>query len=226
MTFSYLALSLHDMNKNMRLLRQAMESKLRRELTGLDISFQKEAFDSLHERQKQAMFENAKLKDEVALQGVGIANLSARLARQKIQHDKCMKQLNYLNAKVRGACLYVFYYMISTCLRFYTVIRDERASVGHHAAKECFQQAARVSCISVRVLAVCYIYMFWSYLYLPCNFSECNAEMERLMGERERLLSSLKGSRKKAASILAPTLSQSQSQAIPSPVPSTLHPQV
>ena len=129
---SSLALSLHDMNKNMRLLRLAMESKLRRELTGLDISFQKEAFDSLHERQKQAMFENAKLKDEVALQGVGIANLSARLARQKIQYDKCMKQLNYLNAKVGKthtlcyACKHS--YVPYTCA--FTVVCNSGATVG------------------------------------------------------------------------------------------------
>eukprot|EP01031_Cornospumella_fuschlensis_P028185 gene28185-34033_t len=138
------ALSLHDMNKNMRLLRLAMESKLRRELTGLDISFQKEAFDSLHERQKQAMFENAKLKDEVALQGVGIANLSARLARQKIQYDKCMKQLNYLNAK-------------------------------------SFEMRERLSLITQRKNELNKIR------------DDSNAEMERLMGERQRLLSALKG---------------------------------
>lgn len=90
----------HEMNKSMLSLRHQMEAKLRRELTGLDISFQREAFNALHERQKQAMFENAKLKDEVALQGVGIANLSARLAKQKILQNKCFKQLQYLNSKV------------------------------------------------------------------------------------------------------------------------------
>jgi hypothetical protein len=92
---------MHDMNKSMKLMRQQMELKLRRELTGLDISFQKEAFNVLHEKQKQAMFENAKLKDEVALQGVGIANLGARLAKQKIQHDKCLCHLRFLNGKSR-----------------------------------------------------------------------------------------------------------------------------
>lgn len=46
------------------------------------------------------MLENAKLKDEVTLQGVGIANLTARLMRQKMQQDKIRKQLQKLNVKV------------------------------------------------------------------------------------------------------------------------------
>lgn len=101
------------MNKSMLELRHAMETKLRRELTGLDINFQREAFQALHERQKQAMFENAKLKDEVALQGVGIANLSARLAKQKILQNKCQKHLQFLNAKVSFLSLLP----PSTCVR-------------------------------------------------------------------------------------------------------------
>jgi len=46
------------------------------------------------------MLENAKLKDEVTLQGVGIANLTSRLIRQKTQQDKIRKQLQKLHVKV------------------------------------------------------------------------------------------------------------------------------
>ncbi len=64
------------------------------------MAFQEEAFNALHLRQKKAMLENAKLKDEVTLQGVGIANLTSRLMRQKMQQDKIKKQLQKLNVKV------------------------------------------------------------------------------------------------------------------------------
>eukprot|EP01034_Spumella_vulgaris_P046859 gene46859-58437_t len=59
----------------MKDLRQQMEHKLRKELNGMNVSYQKDAFGALLDSQKKAMFENAKLKDEVALQGVGIVNL-------------------------------------------------------------------------------------------------------------------------------------------------------
>jgi uncharacterized coiled-coil protein SlyX len=53
----------------------------------------------LQDRQKQAMLENAKLKDEVALQGVGISNLTARLIKQQIAYDKCEKVLRKYEQK-------------------------------------------------------------------------------------------------------------------------------
>jgi hypothetical protein len=68
---------------------------------GLDISFQKDAFSALHDKQKRAMFQNAKLKDEVAIQGIGISNLNTRLAKQKILFDNTTLELNKLNRKVR-----------------------------------------------------------------------------------------------------------------------------
>lgn len=66
----------------------------------MDISYQKDAFAALSERHKKAMFQNAKLKDEVALQGVGLNNLGSRLGKQNQQHDLCVKQLKALNKKV------------------------------------------------------------------------------------------------------------------------------
>jgi hypothetical protein len=96
------AVTLHDMNKQMRILRQQMEKKFLKELSSMDVSYQQNAFGSLTEKQKKSMFQNAKLKDEVALQGVGIANLSARLIRQKQSYDSCKKSLRSLNRKSRN----------------------------------------------------------------------------------------------------------------------------
>ncbi len=45
------------------------------------------------------MFENAKLKDEVAIQGIGISNFNARLARQEFAHELCRRELNDLHEK-------------------------------------------------------------------------------------------------------------------------------
>jgi hypothetical protein len=67
----------------------------------MDISYQKDAFAALSERHKKAMFQNAKLKDEVALQGVGLNNLGSRLGKQNQQYELCLKQLSGLNKKVR-----------------------------------------------------------------------------------------------------------------------------
>lgn len=67
----------------------------------MDISYQKDAFAALSEHHKKAMFQNAKLKDEVALQGVGLNNLGSRLAKQDQQHDACLKQLKSLNKRVK-----------------------------------------------------------------------------------------------------------------------------
>lgn len=95
------AINMHEMNKGRRDLRLIMEDKLRKELAGIEISFHKEAFQALHERQKLSMFENAKLKDEVAIQGVGITNLTARLLRQQKFCEKCTKQLQVLQNKTK-----------------------------------------------------------------------------------------------------------------------------
>lgn len=96
------ALALHEINKQKRILRQQTEKKFLKELASMDVSYQQNAFGSLTEKQKKSMFENAKLKDEVALQGVGIANLSARLIRQKQSYDACKKSLKFLNKKSRN----------------------------------------------------------------------------------------------------------------------------
>lgn len=93
------SLAMHDMNKSMRLLRQNMEAKLKKDLTAVDIHYQREAFNGLPEDKKKAMFENAKLKDEVSLQGIGMANLGSRLTRQTYHFENCQKEWKALNKK-------------------------------------------------------------------------------------------------------------------------------
>lgn len=79
----------------------------------MDISYQKDAFAALSERHKKAMFQNAKLKDEVALQGVGLNNLGSRLGKQNQQYDVCMKQLRALNKRVSSRARVV---TVSACV--------------------------------------------------------------------------------------------------------------
>mmetsp|Transcript_11175 Transcript_11175/g.18305 ORF Transcript_11175/g.18305 Transcript_11175/m.18305 type:complete len:1128 (+) Transcript_11175:120-3503(+) len=92
---------MHDTNLEMKHLREDMERKMRDQLNKMDISYQKEAFAALSDRHKKAMFQNAKLKDEVALQGVGLNNLGSRLAKQNQQYEVCLRQLHSLNTKSR-----------------------------------------------------------------------------------------------------------------------------
>jgi hypothetical protein len=62
------ATTMHLENLEMKTLREDMEKKMRDQLNKMDISYQKEAFAALSEAHKLSMFQNAKLKDEVALQ--------------------------------------------------------------------------------------------------------------------------------------------------------------
>jgi hypothetical protein len=45
----------------------------------MDVVYQKDAFSGLTDKHKTSMFQNAKLKDEVTLQGVGLNNLGLLL---------------------------------------------------------------------------------------------------------------------------------------------------
>lgn len=46
----------------------------------MDVVYQKDAFSGLTDQHKTSMFQNAKLKDEVTLQGVGLNNLGLLLS--------------------------------------------------------------------------------------------------------------------------------------------------
>ena len=82
----------------------------------MDISYQKDAFAALSERHKKAMFQNAKLKDEVALQGVGLNNLGSRLAKQTQQHDVCNRELKTMNKRVRNLFVSAIFFLLTRCL--------------------------------------------------------------------------------------------------------------
>lgn len=89
----------HEMNKDMMMVRENLESKLRKELTTMDLKYQQHAFSSLNDADKSDIFENAKLKDEVTLQSIGIANLSLRLGKQKHGTEVCHKERSKLAHK-------------------------------------------------------------------------------------------------------------------------------
>jgi len=91
------SLTIHEMNKDMSVVRQNLEISLRRELLQMDQKYQQRAFSSLSGHFKTDIFENAKLKDEVTLQSIGIANLSLRLQKQKFDTDKFRKEMKGLN---------------------------------------------------------------------------------------------------------------------------------
>jgi len=95
------ALEMHHMNKAMLEARKKMESQFRIDLSKQDTYYQMKAFDELSESHKRAMLQNAKLKDEVILQGVGMANLGIRYKKQKAQSNVLTKELNGLYKKAK-----------------------------------------------------------------------------------------------------------------------------
>jgi hypothetical protein len=66
----------------------------------MDLACQLSAFGSLFENKKKEMLTNSKIKDELALQNIGIANLTARLARQDILIDKIRSEMT--NALIKA----------------------------------------------------------------------------------------------------------------------------
>mmetsp|Transcript_11494 Transcript_11494/g.25080 ORF Transcript_11494/g.25080 Transcript_11494/m.25080 type:complete len:648 (-) Transcript_11494:37-1980(-) len=90
---------MHAKNLEMKTLREDMERKMRFQLNKMDISYQMQAFSALSEAHKQAMYQNSKLKDEVALQGTGLNNLGSRLGKQNQQFEICSRELHVLETK-------------------------------------------------------------------------------------------------------------------------------
>jgi hypothetical protein len=68
----------------------------------MDLSCQLGAFASLDEKKKKEMLTNAKLKDELALQSIGISNLSARLHRQTVQYEKTRQHIVVMEKKAKS----------------------------------------------------------------------------------------------------------------------------
>lgn len=95
------AMAMHSTNRDMRIARGRMESTLRRELMSMDLAYQRRAFAALDDRKKKAMLRSSKLKDEISLQGIGMANLSTRLIVQESGFHRCMSDIKIMKAKHR-----------------------------------------------------------------------------------------------------------------------------
>ena len=68
----------------------------------MDLTCQLKAFTSLDEKKKNEMLTNSKLKDELALQSIGISNLGARLARQTEQNAKINSDIEQMEKKAKA----------------------------------------------------------------------------------------------------------------------------
>jgi hypothetical protein len=66
----------------------------------MDLLFQKQAFTELNESHKRAMLINSKLQDELALQTVGIANLTVRCGRDKTSYKEVKAEMKRIEEKV------------------------------------------------------------------------------------------------------------------------------
>jgi len=67
----------------------------------MDLAYQRSAFAALDDRKKKAMLRSSKLKDEISLQGIGMANLSTRLILQEAGYHRCMHDINIMKAQVK-----------------------------------------------------------------------------------------------------------------------------
>jgi hypothetical protein len=66
----------------------------------MDLVFQRQAFSSMDDEKKKALLANSKLKDELALQSVGISNLSVRCQRDKQNQKYIQSEMRLLNQKI------------------------------------------------------------------------------------------------------------------------------
>ena len=91
--------ALHAMNKDMQSTRIKLEHSFKTEIGNLDHKYLVAAFEELSASHKEAMLQNAKLKDEAIIQSVGMNNLGCRLKAQKSDVARIHKVLDALNAK-------------------------------------------------------------------------------------------------------------------------------
>ena len=67
----------------------------------MDLAFQQHAFTAMEDHKKRAMLANSKLKDELALQSVGISNLSVRCGRDKQSSKAVNSEMKRIGDKVQ-----------------------------------------------------------------------------------------------------------------------------
>jgi len=89
----------HRMKKEMFNLRMQLEQTFRKTLQELDAQSQRKAFDAMDDESKSALMANAKLKEELSLQSVGVENLLQRYQQiddgfKKMKVDKSILEKN------------------------------------------------------------------------------------------------------------------------------------
>ena len=74
----------------------------------MDLVFQRQAFSSMDDTKKKALLANSKLKDELALQSVGISNLTVRCGRDKQNQKLIREEMKKMEQKVSSFFLSFF----------------------------------------------------------------------------------------------------------------------
>jgi hypothetical protein len=92
------AAAMHHSNINIKDTRRQMEEVFRKDLSDMDQKYQNEAFNGLNDAQKKELLSNAKLKDEVGLQSIGLANMNVRLVREKMGYVASKSAMRTLEA--------------------------------------------------------------------------------------------------------------------------------
>jgi hypothetical protein len=68
----------------------------------MDLHFQRQAFAAMDDPKKKAMLANSKLKDELALQSVGISNLGVRCGRDKHHFKEIKHKMKAIGQQVNA----------------------------------------------------------------------------------------------------------------------------
>ncbi|KAF0689506.1 Aste57867_19063 [Aphanomyces stellatus] len=79
---------IHSMRLDMFNHKMALEQTFRKSLQELDAQYLKKAFNAMAEESKNALIANAKLKDELQMQSIGVENLMHRFKTQAEQYHK------------------------------------------------------------------------------------------------------------------------------------------
>jgi hypothetical protein len=85
-------------------IRQHMELTFKQELEAMDKNYQSDAFEALNDVQKKDLLANAKLKDEIGLQSIGLANMGVRLIKERMGTDQSkaiLKEVELLEQDMR-----------------------------------------------------------------------------------------------------------------------------
>jgi hypothetical protein len=82
---------IHKVRLDMFNHKMALEKTFRKALQELDAEYLKKAFHAMSEESKNALVANAKLKDELQLQSIGVDNLMQRFNQQTRHYQKMVR---------------------------------------------------------------------------------------------------------------------------------------